>query len=265
MLDRRRADARVRVTGGTGGTLDGIPATALARRWGVPRCELAASLGSTLDRAHVLGAEGVPAGTVVLAVEQTAGRGRDGHTWHSPPGGLWLALLLRPRAAPLGIMSIRAGLVLADVVDELAGRPLARLKWPNDVLVDDRKLAGVLCEGRWQGGTPQWLAIGLGVNIANEIPPAVRHSAIALAEVVPGVRRIDVLDRLVPPLTRLGTATEQLTEQECAAFAARDWLRNRALRGPVPGRARGVRPDGALLVEGEREVAVVREGHVETA
>jgi len=253
------------VTGGTGGTLDGIPATALARRWGVPRCELAASLGSTLDRAHVLGAEGVPAGTVVLALEQTAGRGRDGRTWHSPPGGLWLALLLRPRAAPLGIMSIRAGLVLADVVDELAGRPLARLKWPNDVLVDDRKLAGVLCEGRWQGERLQWLAVGLGVNVTNEIPPAVRDTAIALRDVVPRVRLLDVLDRLIPPLVLVGAHGETLTEQECAAFAARDWLRDRELRGPVPGRARGVRPDGALLVEGDREVAVVREGHVETA
>ena len=246
-------------------TLDGIPQAALARRWAVPRCELVASLGSALDRAHALGAEGAPAGTVVLALEQTAGRGRDGRTWHSPPGGLWLALLLRPRATPLGIMSIRAGLVLADVVDELAGQPVARLKWPNDVLVHDRKLAGVLCEGRWQGESLQWLAIGLGVNIANEIPAAVRDTAIALVAVVPGVQRIDVLDRLVPPLTRLGAAAEQLTEQECAAFAARDWLRDRALRGPVRGHARGVRPDGALLVEGERDIAVVREGHVETA
>jgi BirA family transcriptional regulator, biotin operon repressor / biotin---[acetyl-CoA-carboxylase] ligase len=246
-------------------TLDGIPEAALARRWAVPRCELVASLGSALDRAHALGADGAPAGSVVVAIEQTAGRGRDGRTWHSPPGGVWLALLLRPRATPLGIMSIRAGLVLADVVDELAGRPLARVKWPNDVLVDDRKLAGVLCEGRWQGETLQWLTIGLGVNVANEIPAAVRDSAVALSEVVPGVRRIDVLDRLMLPLTRLGVATEQLTEQECAAFAARDWLRDRPLRGPVRGHARGVRPDGALLVEGERDIAIVREGHVETA
>jgi BirA family transcriptional regulator, biotin operon repressor / biotin---[acetyl-CoA-carboxylase] ligase len=248
-----------------GVTLDGIPEAALARRWAVPRCELAESLESALDRAHALGADGAPAGSVVVAIEQTAGRGRDGRTWHSPPGGVWLALLLRPRATLLGIMSIRAGLVLADVVDELAGRPVARLKWPNDVLVDDRKLAGVLCEGRWQGETLQWLTIGLGVNVANEIPAAVRDSAVALSDVVPGVRRIDVLDRLVLPLTRLGAATEQLTEQECAAFAARDWLRDRPLRGPVRGHARGVRPDGALLVEGERDVAVVREGHVETA
>lgn len=246
-------------------TLDGLPASALARRWAVPRCELAESLGSTLDRAHALGAEGAPAGTVVLALEQTGGRGRDGRTWHSPPGGVWLALLLRPRAQPLGIVSIRAGLVLADVVDELAGRPLARLKWPNDVFLNDRKLAGVLCEGRWQGDRLQWLAIGLGVNVVNEIPAELGDAAIALAAIVPRVRLLDVLDRLVPPLTRLGAAAEQLTEQECAAFAARDWLRDRALRGPVAGRARGVRSDGALLVEGDQEVAVVREGHVETA
>lgn len=249
----------------TGVTLDGIPAPALARRWRVPRCELAASLGSTLDRAHTLGAEGAPGGTVVLALEQTAGRGRDGRTWHSPPGGLWLTLLLRPRTVPLGIVSIRAGLVLADVVDELAGRAIARLKWPNDVLVGDRKLAGILCEGRWQGDMLQWLAVGLGVNVVNEIPAAVRDTAIALSEVVPRVRMLDILDRLLPPLTRLGTAAERLSDQECDAFAMRDWLRDRALRGPVRGHARGVRPDGALLVEGDREMAVIREGHVETA
>lgn len=253
------------MAGVTGVTLDGIPAAALARRWGVPHCELAASLGSTLDRAHVLGAEGAAAGTIVLALEQTAGRGRDGRTWHSPPGGLWLGVLLRPRAVTLGITSIRSGLVLADVVDELAGQPVARLKWPNDVLVDDRKLAGVLCEGRWQGETPQWLAVGMGVNVTNEIPAAVRDTAVALVEVVPRVRLLDVLDRLVPPLALLGAAAERLTEQECAAYAARDWLRDRPLRSPVRGRARGVRPDGALLVEQDLDVAVIREGHIEVA
>lgn len=246
-----------------GVTLDGMPAAALARRWSVPRCELAQSLGSTLDRAHQLGAAGAPGGTVVLALEQTAGRGRDGRTWHSPPGGLWLALLLRPRVTPLGIVAIRAGLVLADVVDELAGRPLARLKWPNDVLLGDRKLAGVLCEGRWQGDTLQWLAIGLGVNVQNHIPAAVRDSAISLAEVVPRVRVLDVLDRLIPALTRLGTAAERLSEQECAAFAARDWLRDRPLRSPVRGHARGVRADGALLVAATGGITAVHEGHVE--
>jgi len=246
-------------------TYDGLPGGALARRWGVPSCLVAGEIGSTLDAVHALGQAGAAAGGVVLAEAQTAGRGRDGRTWQSPVGGIWLGLLLRPPAVALGIVSIRAGLVVADVVDELLGAPLARLKWPNDVLLHERKLAGVLCEGRWQGDVLQWLAVGIGINVVNAVPPALRDSAIALAEVLPSVRRLDVLDRLVPPLTRLGAAGDRLSEGECTAFAGRDWLRDRALRGPVAGRARGVRADGALVVETAAQVTPVWEGHVELA
>jgi BirA family biotin operon repressor/biotin-[acetyl-CoA-carboxylase] ligase len=249
----------------TGVTFDGLPGAALVRRWGVPSCLVALEVGSTLDAVHTLGQDGAPGGAVVLAESQTAGRGRAGRTWHSPAGGIWLALLLRPQTAALGIVSIRAGLVVADVVDDLLGAPEARLKWPNDVLLHDRKLAGVLCEGRWQGDTLQWLAVGIGINVVNPVPPALHDRAIALAEVLPGVRRLDVLDRLVPPLTQLGISAERLTEREVAAFAARDWLRDRALRGPVAGRAAGVLADGALLVERPGGTTAVREGHVETA
>lgn len=247
------------------GTLDGLPGALLARRWGVPQCRVAREAASVLDSAHALGGEGGPAGTILLADVQTAGRGRNGRTWYSPPGGVWLALLLRPHTAGLGVMAIRAGLVVADVVDELLGASLARIKWPNDVLLDDRKLAGVLCEGRWQGDALQWLAVGIGVNVTNEIPRALRGSAVALHELLPGVRRLDVLDRLVPPLVRLGTGGDRLSERECTAFAARDWLRDRLLLAPAPGRAAGLRPDGALLVEGADGQFVVRDGHVEAA
>ncbi len=250
-----------------GVTLDGLPAGTLARRWRVPHCRLLSSVGSALDVVHELGEERAPAGTVVVALEQTAGRGRDGRTWTSPPGGVWLSVLLRPAsgAERFGIVSIRAGLILADVVDELIGAPAARLKWPNDVLLRDRKLAGVLCEGRWQGDILQWLAVGFGMNVANELPPSLRATAIALAEVVPGVRPLDVLDRLVPPITRLAVSGTELSEAECAAFATRDWLRDRELRRPVPGRAAGLRPDGALLVKSVAQATAVREGHVELA
>jgi BirA family transcriptional regulator, biotin operon repressor / biotin---[acetyl-CoA-carboxylase] ligase len=248
----------------TGLTLDGLPGAVLARRWGVPRCRLSREVGSVLDTAHALGADGALAGMVVIADVQTAGRGRNGRMWYSPPGGIWLALLLRPHTAGLGVMAIRAGLVVADVVDELLGTSQARIKWPNDVLLNDRKLAGVLCEGRWQGEGLQWLAVGIGVNVTNEIPSELRGSAIALRELLPGVRRLDVLDRLVPPLGRLGAGGERLSEGECAAFAARDWLRDRMLLAPAAGRAAGLQADGALLVEGADGIQVRREGHVET-
>ncbi|HJQ66730.1 MAG TPA: biotin--[acetyl-CoA-carboxylase] ligase [Gemmatimonadales bacterium] len=250
-------------------TLDGVPASTLARRWGVPKCQVLTSVESALDVVHDWGEAGAPTGSVVVAVEQTAGRGRDGRSWSSPEGGAWFAVLLRPAGgvagATLGIVSIRAGMLVADVVDELLGAPEARLKWPNDVLLRDRKLAGVLCEGRWQGDAVQWLAVGLGVNVANEIPAPLRATAITLREVLPEVRPLDVLDRLVPPLARLGAPTSRLTEPECTAFAARDWLRDRVLKSPVAGRGAGVRDDGALLVAVASEMAVVREGHVETA
>ena len=250
--------------------IDGIPAAALARRWGVPQCGLFRTLPSSLDAIHELGAQGAPAGTIVLAEEQTAGRGRDGRTWRSPAGGVWLALLLRPPLPSAGVLSLRIGLVLADVVEEVLGisptslsGPRAALKWPNDVLLDDRKIAGILSEGRWQGDELQWLGVGIGVNVANEIPPELADTAVALRERRPDARRIDVLDRLVPALLRLTAHGAQLTQFECAAFARRDWLRGRQIRRPLPGRAAGIRPDGALLVDTGAGTTMVREGHVE--
>lgn len=250
--------------------IDGVPAAALARRWNVPQCGVVRSLSSSLDAIHALGAQGAPSGTVVIAEEQTAGRGRDGRTWRSPAGGVWLAILLRPPLPAAGVLSLRIGLVLADVVDELLGvsptaasSARAGLKWPNDVLVDGRKVAGILCETRWQGDALQWLGAGIGVNVANEIPAELASRAVALRELRPAVRRIDLLDKLVPALMRLTAHGAQLTEFECAAFARRDWLRGRQIRTPMSGRAAGIRPDGALLVDTGAGTTMVREGHVE--
>lgn len=250
--------------------LDGIPSSVLARRWGVPQCGVFCTLPSTLDAVHDLGAQDAPSGTLVLAEEQTAGRGRDGRTWRSPPGGVWLGMLLRPPLPPAGVLSLRIGLVLADVVEAVLGiratslsGPRAALKWPNDVLVDDRKVAGILCETRWQGDTLQWLAVGIGVNVTNDVPGEFVNHAVSLSEFRPSVRRIDVLDLLVPTLIRLTAHGAHLTEFECAAFARRDWLRGRHLRLPLGGRAAGIRPDGALLVDTGAGTTMVRDGHVE--
>jgi BirA family transcriptional regulator, biotin operon repressor / biotin---[acetyl-CoA-carboxylase] ligase len=243
--------------------IDDIPAAALARRWGVPHCAVYRTIPSSLDVIHELGARGAPAGAVVLAEEQTAGRGRDGRTWRSPAGGVWLGLLLRPSLPMPGVLSVRIGLVLADVIEELVFGARAAVKWPNDVLVNDRKVAGILCESHWQGDTLQWLGVGIGINVANEIPRELTDRAAALREFRPDVRRIEVLDRLVPPLLRLTTHGAQLTPFECSAFARRDWLRGRPLRAPFAGRAAGIRPDGALLVDTDGGTTIVRDGHVE--
>lgn len=246
-------------------TVDGVPAASLAARWGAPAVHHHARLASALDTGHALGAAGAAAGTVVLCDEQTAGRGREGRVWHSPPGGLWLVVLLRPPLATPGAIAIRAGMALADAVDGLLGTPRAALRWPNDVYLDGRKLAGVLCEGRWAGSRLQWMAVGIGANVRNPIPVELAARAVALADVLPAVRRLDVLDRLVPALTRLAAGGTALSAAECDAFVRRHAWQGRELRRPVAGRVAGVGADGALLVATATGTVPVREGRVEPA
>jgi BirA family biotin operon repressor/biotin-[acetyl-CoA-carboxylase] ligase len=246
-------------------TVDGVPAARLAARWGVPQAGVFRALPSVMDAVHDLAAQGAPAGTVVLAEEQEAGRGRDGHIWRSPRGGVWLGLLLRPAGADVAATAIRAGLAVGEAVDDVVGRRVTRLKWPNDVLLGGRKLAGILCEGRWQGDALQWLALGVGANVANDVPPDLADRAVALRDVLPAARRLDLLDRLVPALLGVAAPPARLSDRELAAFAARDWLHGRQLARPIFGRAAGIGPDGALLVEVEAGTVAVRDGHVELA
>src|SRR5262245_11512084 len=102
-------------------------------------------VGSTLDVAHEMAADGAEAGTLIVAKAQTAGRGRMGRTWRSEPGaGIWLTLIERPAdASALEVLSLRVGLAMAPVLDAFTDAPI-QLKWPNDLYLRDRKLAGIL-------------------------------------------------------------------------------------------------------------------------
>ena len=125
---------------------------------------------STNDRARSLGERGAPHGTLVTAGEQSRGRGRQGRTWVGPPGrALLLSLLLRDYDP---LLPLRGGLAVADVAGDAA-----RVKWPNDVLLEGRKLAGILVEARPHEG---WAVLGIGLNVAvdpAELPPEVRDLA----------------------------------------------------------------------------------------
>ena len=232
---------------------DGVPAPVLAERVGVPRLALYATVGSVLDVAHELAADGAADGTLVLADRQESRRGRHGSLWASPEGtGIWLAMIRRTSAAPTnGVLALRAGLVLAEALEAL-GAP-ARLKWPNDVLLADGKVAGILCEARSAPGVGHWVAIGLGLNVTGAAPVP---GAAVLADTVPEADRVGVLAALVPRLASLALAGE-LSGGERRAWAARDWLRGRELLTPIAGRASGLGADGALLVdtpEGTRHI-----------
>ena len=204
---------------------------------GRPRLHLRATT-STNDRARALAVEGAPHGTLVTAAEQHAGRGRQGRTWSAPPGrALLLSLVLRD---PPGLLPLTAALAVARV----AG-PAARIKWPNDVLVDGRKVAGILAEGR---PDERWAILGIGLNVALRVEdlPAELHATAGTLGLAPA--------DLEPTLERLLAALEEtLTLDDTALLAAyrnRDALRGREVAwAGGSGRAAGIDGAGRLVVE----------------
>ncbi len=230
---------------------DGLDAPALARRVGAPAAVIYEKVLTVMDAAHRLAESGAPAGTVVLADEQTAGRGRAGRAWFSPPGaGIWLAIVLRPEPAPEGgVLAIRLGLATREALLAISAHLKPDLKWPNDLLAQDRKLGGVLCEARWTGARLGWVVAGIGLNVHGPLAAAVQDTAIAAAEVDPGLSRLAILEALVPRLMASGRHGEPLNDDERARYLAA--LSMPAGTDPVVG----LDPDGALLVRaasGER-------------
>lgn len=202
---------------------------------------------STQDELHQLAEAGAPAGTAVVAESQSAGRGSRGRNWVSAPGGLWLSVLWRGRADLAQLLSIRAGLAIAKLLEGLGGLPPVRLKWPNDIIVDDAKVGGILCEGRW-GATNGWVAIGLGLNVTNPLPSDARFPPASLSQWRPD---LDASALAAPVAAALGflRATPALSSDELEAWHERDWLAGRTLRAPLTGVIRGMSAAGRLLVD----------------
>jgi BirA family biotin operon repressor/biotin-[acetyl-CoA-carboxylase] ligase len=203
---------------------------------GRPRLHLR-SVDSTNDRARALAGGGAPHGALVTATEQTAGRGRQGRVWAAPPGqSLILSVVLRHYDA---LLSLRAGLAVADVAGSHA-----RVKWPNDVLLDDRKVAGVLVEGRPQEG---WAVLGIGVNVAvdlSELPEDLQATAGTLGR--PAADLEPVLHEL---LAALEARLREPASATVTALRARDALRDRDVRwAGGTGIGAGIDADGRLLV-----------------
>ncbi len=140
---------------------------------------------STQDIARDMARLGEPEGTAVMAVRQTRGRGRSGHSWISPAGkNLALSLLLRPPMPPEDAMflSLLASIAVSETV-EASGVARAELKWPNDVLVEGKKIAGILSEAAMQGRTVEFVVIGIGLNVnslTTDFPRELRSSVTSM-------------------------------------------------------------------------------------
>ena len=217
---------------------------------GLPRTHLR-SVGSTNDRARALAERGAPHGALVTADEQTAGRGRHGRDWVTPPGvAIAASLVLREWD---DLLSLRAGLAVADV----AGAD-AQVKWPNDVWLSGRKVAGILVETRNGSG---WAVLGIGVNVA--LDPATLPSEVAAVAGTLGRPR----DAVEPTLAELLRALVVRLSQDAAAVVAdlreRDALLGRRLRhSGGDGVGAGIDESGALLVRSAAGTVAVTTGEV---
>ena len=216
------------------------------------------AIESTSDLCVTLAQAGEPAGLAVLAARQTHGRGSRGRVWTTLPGNLALSALLRPGGGNAGHWALLAAVALADALE-----PSVRLKWPNDVMLDGRKLGGILLDAAWSpGGGVAWLVVGFGANL----------------RAAPGLPGVTVLPGRLEALPTAHRVLEQL--DHWAAVLGQDgfgpvrqaWLE----RGPalgellrltfegtqVAGTFAGLGDDGALLLQSGGKVHAFATGRV---
>jgi BirA family biotin operon repressor/biotin-[acetyl-CoA-carboxylase] ligase len=213
---------------------------------------------STNERGKQLAAAGAPHGTLVTADEQSAGRGRQGRSWVAPPGrALLMSIVLRDLNA-MALLPLAAAVAVAEAFPAVD----AAIKWPNDVWIERRKVAGILVEGRPQEG---WAVLGIGLNVGterDELPEELRDTATSLRMAGAGVATpAEALGLLLPALDEWVAAD--------AGDVLTAWRRRDALDGERiawdggEGVARGVDDEGSLLVDtGAGEPRALRAGEV---
>lgn len=228
------------------------------------RLRIEDSLPSTNDLLQRLAVAGEPEGLAILARQQTGGRGRDGRIWSSPPGNLYFSLLLRP-CGPVrdaGRWALVAGLAMIEGLAPFAADPATlRLKWPNDVLMGEAKLAGVLCESAaTPDGRLDWFIMGIGANLA--APPDLPDRATAGLGPIPPE---SVACAMLLALERL----RALWRAEGFGAIRTAWMaRGPAMQSPLTlrggrsGHYAGLAEDGSLLLATEGRVHAVATGEV---
>ena len=230
--------------------------------------EYHARIDSTQTRARALAAGGATSG-IVVADSQDAGQGSRGRTWMAAPGTSLLASwIFRPAPASPALFAALAGLAVARALDGL-GCEGALLKWPNDVELDGRKLAGVLAHGTSDGRGGS-LVLGIGINVhqrREDLAPEIRETATSLAIAGASIDRLALLDRVTRELDGLVTAPVATSRD---AWAARSSILGRAITVAVDGRAfsgtaTAIDDEGALLVHTARGIERVISGDVRRA
>lgn len=221
-----------------------------------------------------MAARGEPDGSAVMALNQTLGRGRAGHSWISPPGkNLALSVILRPRVAPrkAPLLGFAAAVAVAETLEK-RGILRAALKWPNDVLVKGKKIAGILSEASISGDEIEFVVIGIGLNVnsvENDFPHDLRSSVSSL--LASTGRHSDLKEVALELLDTLGHLYDRIQREGCG-FVPDLWDSRWAHRGSVlvhegsSGIAHGIDADGSLLLrDGQGRLRRIACGDVEPA
>lgn len=243
--------------------IDDLQGEAVAKRLGI-KFHYFPELDSTNTYARRLAQQGASEGEVVIAERQSDGRGRLGRSWESPPYcNLYCSLLLRPTLAPAQApqITLMAAVALADTVASFVSEPPA-IKWPNDILLQGKKLAGILTESSCDSQHIEFVILGIGVNLnfsSELMPEVIRHRATSLMEIAgKTISRESFLRRLIHDLDRCYAILEDSGFDAIAPrWQARFGLRGKRVRVEMgsemlTGRAVGIDRDGALLVEDDR-------------
>lgn len=246
--------------------------TAWRQRWGLPDLRIYRSVGSTNDVARGLAEAGAPARTVVLADEQTSGRGRRGRSWTGDADrSLLLSMILRPTASLTAVLPLRVGLAAARAIEAEAGCVVG-IKWPNDLVMDGRKVGGVLCEGALEGARTAYVVAGVGVNVLEPDggwPAELRGVATSIAAETGRPIAIPALaGRLVAELSiAAAIGGGALGPDELDGLRERDALGGREItRDGIPvGRAAGVAADGRLIIRRDGATDHITSGTIRLA
>jgi BirA family biotin operon repressor/biotin-[acetyl-CoA-carboxylase] ligase len=241
-------------------------------QWIAKTFEYRPQTGSTNDDARSAAREGAAHGHTVLAESQSSGRGRRGRSWHSPEGtNLSLSVLLRPSldVADAPLLALITGLAVARACDRFVASERVTVKWPNDVRIDRRKVAGILVEGSIHGDRFDTAIVGVGLNVhEREWPEELRdkatslaaHSEEPLSRVTVLIAVLEELERAVDAMLLGGSSRDGLVR---ALRSRCDTLGTNVTIDSVHGRAVDLAYDGALVVERDDHTTIsVRSGEV---
>jgi BirA family transcriptional regulator, biotin operon repressor / biotin---[acetyl-CoA-carboxylase] ligase len=232
----------------------GTPVETWRQRWGIPLLQIHERVDSTNDLARALADQGAPQGTTILAEEQARGRGRLGRQWATTPGSaVLLSMVLRPTAPGTEtLLSLRLGIAAARAMESVASVAVG-LKWPNDLFLQRRKVAGILCESAGEAGRDLYVVAGIGVNVHQhdrDWPPDLKDEAISVeaAAGAPVDRGTLAGEIIAAWLDAAGRTTPRLEADELDEFRRRDLLLGHPLLvdGEPAGTGQGIDPDGAL-------------------